>query len=191
MNAYKEVAPLTASVRKQHALPQMNATLLEAIYNEHYDNVHNYICFRINNHFDAEELANDVFINAIKRYDTYRPHLAPVQAWLIGIAKNTIVDYFRAKKRKTFVPLDDVVELASLARQPEDVVVFNETNRALMRAMSALKDKERQILSMKFATDLRNSEIADIMGVSNTNVATIANRAIIKLKKIMKREEKL
>jgi len=150
--------------------------------------VYNYICFRINNHFDAEELAGDTFENAIRRYHTYKPEQAPIQAWLIGIAKNVVTDHFRAKKRKTFVPLDEAI--VSLDLQPEEVIVFSETNKTLIRAMSMLKDAERQILSMKFATDLKNYEIAEIMGISDTNVSTIISRGVKKLKKIMEREER-
>ena len=175
---------------QRQAQPKMDAALLETIYNQHYDNVYNYICFRINNHYDAEELTSDAFESAIRRFHTYRPELAPIQAWLIGIAKNVVSDYFRSNKRKTFVPLDDIVELMSLERQPEEVVVFNENNRALMRAMSTLKDAERQILSMKFATDLKNYEIAQIMNLSDSNVGTIVNRAVKKMKKIMDKEER-
>ncbi|MDR2183827.1 MAG: sigma-70 family RNA polymerase sigma factor [Clostridiales bacterium] len=192
MNAHGKAAPLMGSVREKvvPARQEMDDRLLEAIYNRHYDAVYNYICFRINNHFDAEELAADTFENAIRRYHTYRPQLGPIQAWLIGIAKNVVADYFRGKKRRTFVPLDDIAELVSPSRRPDEVVVFNEDNRALMRAMSTLKDAERQILSMKFATDLKNHEIAKIMGLSDTNVGTIVNRSVKKLKKILEKEER-
>ena len=190
MNAYEEAAPPRASVRQIQSQPQMDSAFLEAIYSKHYDSVYNYICFRINNHFDAEELASDAFENAIRRFHTYRPELAPIQAWLIGIARNVVTDYFRGKKRKTFIPIDDIVELISLDRQPEEVIVFNEDNRALIQAMSALKDKERQILSMKFAAALKNHEIAQIMDISETNVSTIVCRAVKKLKMILEKEER-
>jgi len=190
MNAHQEAAPLIASVRQMQARPKMDSAFLEAIYNQHYDNVYNYICYRINNHHDAEELASDTFENAIRRFGTYRPDVAPMQAWLIGIAKNVVTNYFRAKKRKTFVPFDEIGELISSERQPDELFVFNETNRALMKAMAMLKDSERQILAMKFATDLKNQEIARLMGLSDTNVSTIINRAVKKLKKVIEREEK-
>ena len=200
MNLQENAVPRKASVHErmmlrealgqEQAQSKMDGALLEAIYNQHYDSVYNYICFRINNHFDAEELASDAFENAIRRFHTYRPDLAPIQAWLIGIAKNVVSDYFRSKRRKTFIPLDDAAELISLDRQPEEIIVFDEDNRALIQAMSTLKDVERQILSMKFATDLKNHEIALVLNISDTNVGTIVYRAVKKLKKILDREER-
>jgi len=164
---------------------------IEAVYRQYYRNVYNYIGFRINNHFDAEELASTVFENAMRRFHTYKPMLAPMEAWLIGIAKNVVTDYLRGKKRVHLVPIDDIVGLFSPQRQPEEVAVAHEENAALMRAMSRLKDKERQVVSMKFATDLKNYEIADVMCISESNVGVIMHRAIRKLRKILGEESGL
>ena len=168
---------------------RIDSELMEAIYRQYYKNVYNYIGFRINNHYDSEELASAVFENALRKFHTYKPESSPVEAWLIGIAKNVVSDYFRKKKRKHFVPLDEIMKLVSLYRQPEDVAVKNEENRALIKAMAKLKEKERNILSMKFATDLKNKEIAGILGISESNVSVIVHRSIGKLKNYLDKEE--
>ena len=183
-------AALNNALSKKQVRESMDTVFLEAIYKKYYDNVYNYICFRINNHFDAEELASSSFENAIRRFHTYKPEVAPIEAWLISIAKNVVHDYFRSKKRKTFIPLDDIMELVSLDRQPEEVVVFDEGNKALIKAMARLKSTERQILSMKFATGLKNHEIAQVMNISDSYVGTIIHRSVKKLKKIMDKEER-
>jgi len=186
MSVREEVVPY-----KMQTSLEMDTALLESIYTRYYNNVYNYICFRINNHFDSEELASDVFESAMRRFHTYKPEIAPIEAWLIGIAKNVITDYLRRKKRKTFIPLENILELVSLDKSPEEVVVFDENNKALIKAMAKLKDSERQILSLKFATDLKNPEIAGIMNLSETNISTIAYRAIKKLKRMLDKEELL
>jgi len=167
----------------------MDVDLLESIYREYYKNVYNYIGFRINNHFDAEELSSLVFEKAISKWSHYNPDF-PMEAWLIGIAKNTVTDYLRAKKRKHFVSLDNIIDFASPNKQPDEIVVRGEENRALMVAMAQLKDVERQILSMKFATDLKHHEIAKILNVSESNVGVTVHRAIKKLRKLMGEEDK-
>ena len=161
----------------------------DSIYNRHHKNVYNYIAFRINNQYDAEELANDVFVKAMQNKQKYNPDFA-MEAWLIGIAKNVVTDYLRKTMRRKFVPLDNIMGMISGNRQPEEVVVLNEEIKELLLAMNLLKDVERQILSMKFATDLKHREIAEIIGISEANVKVTAYRALNKLKKHMK-EEKL
>ncbi len=165
----------------------IQCTDFEIIYNQYYKNVYNYISFRINNHHDSEELVSLVFENVIRKFHTYNSKL-PMEAWLIGIAKNVVSDYFRSKKRKIFMPLESILELVSPNRQPEEVVVFNEDNKSLIEAMNKLKDAERQILSMKFATDLKNNDIAKLLNISESNVAVKIHRAIIKLRKILGEE---
>jgi len=157
---------------------------IEQMYHEHHKSVYNYIAFRINNHHDAEDLASDVFVKAMQNFRRYNPSL-PMEAWLIGIAKNTVTDYLRRTKKRQFSPLQDFFGLASDKKPPEEIVVLNEENRRLIQAMATLNDKERQILSMKFATEMRHSEIAKIMQISESHVGVTAHRAIGKLKKFM------
>ena len=163
--------------------------LFDFIYDTHHKNVYNYIAYRINNQYDAEELANDVFVKAIRSQKSYNSNFA-MEAWLIGIAKNVVTDYLRKTKGRQFVPLDNIMGLVSAGKQPEEVVVFNEEVKELISAMTLLRDKERQILAMKFATGLKNREIAEILGISESHVKVTAHRALNKLKNHMK-EEKL
>jgi len=173
--------------RKNQAAVATTACSLESIYDQYHKNVYNYIAFRINNHHDAEELANDVFVKAIGGWQSYDPAF-PIEGWLIGIAKNVVTDYLRKIKRRKFIPFDSILELISADKQPQEVVVINEESRNLMAAMVRLRDKERQILSMKFATELKHSEIAAILKISESHVGVTAHRAMNKLKKFMEEE---
>jgi len=163
------------------------AESFDSIYDQYHKNVYNYIAYRINNQYDAEELANDVFVKAICSQKSYNSNFA-VEAWLIGIAKNVVTDYLRKTMRRQLVPLDSIMELISASKQPEEVAVLNEEIKGLLSAMTMLRGKERQILSMKFATDLKHSEIAEIMGISESHVKVTAHRALTKLKKHLKED---
>ncbi|MCL2406204.1 MAG: sigma-70 family RNA polymerase sigma factor [Defluviitaleaceae bacterium] len=160
---------------------------LELVYDQYHKNVYNYIAFRINNHHDAEELANDVFVKAIRGWDSY-DHALAMEGWLIAIAKNIVTDYLRKTMRRKILPFDSILGLISADSQPEEVVVINEESKQLMAAMVKLRDKERQILSMKFATELKHSEIAAILKISESHVAVTAHRAMNKLRKFMEED---
>ncbi|MCL2575820.1 MAG: sigma-70 family RNA polymerase sigma factor [Defluviitaleaceae bacterium] len=168
--------------------PLMDEYTLESVYNKHYKNVYNYIAFRINNHHDTEELASQTFEKVIKSWGRYNP-ANPLEAWIITIAKNVVTDYFRKNARRQFISFDSLVQAISPNREPEEIVVASEENRALMMAMTRLKDKERQILSMKFATELKHSEIANILGIGENNVRVIVHRALKKLRNLLEEAE--
>jgi RNA polymerase sigma-70 factor (ECF subfamily) len=183
-----EAMEITAMNEDVRAKIRLDTALLEDIYRQYYRNVYNYIAFRINNHFDAEELVSLVFEKVIAKWSSYN-HAYAIEGWLIGIAKNTVTDYLRTKRRRPFVALDSRDRPMSPSRQPEEIAVTNETNRALIVAMARLKEAERQILSMKFATDLKHREIAEILGMGESGVGVIVHRALRKLRKILEEDE--
>ena len=111
------------TLEKRQECVKMDSELIEDIYRQYYKNVYNYIGFRINNHFDTEELANLVFEKAMRSWGSYNP-TRPIEAWLIGIAKNTTTDYLRSRTRRRFVPWDNIVEMVCACRQPEQVVLL-------------------------------------------------------------------
>ncbi len=166
----------------------MDMDLLEKIYRQYYKRIYNYICFRINNHFDAEELVNTVFEKAMRGWETFRPEQSPLEAWLVGIARNVVTDYLRSKKRKFFLPLEDILSLASPQSSPLEIALQKEEHQELIKAMAQLKDRERQVLSLRFATELKNNEIAQIMGISESNVGVIIHRGLKKLMKVLESE---
>ena len=182
MNVYMERA-LNIKPPQAMTASKMDAEYFESIYHLHYKSVYNYIGFRINNHFDAEELASAVFENAIRKFHLYKHDHSPIEAWLIGIAKNVVADYLRRKRRMSFIPLDGVFGFAADGRRPDDVLVFNEANKVLIQTMARLKPQERQVLSMKFATGLKNTEIAKILNLSDSKVGVTIHRSVKKLRK--------
>lgn len=167
---------------------QIDDEVFVEIYDIYYKNLYNYVCFRINNHYDAEDLVSTVFVNVIKRFSTYNPDKASLEAWLVGIAKNVVNDYLRSRMSKKFVSVDNLLFMASPYAQPDQLALQNEEYRVIMNAMSRLKEKDRQVLSMKFVTELKNTEIAGLLGISESNVAVSIHRSLKRLKKLVEKE---
>lgn len=169
----------------------MDAEQLTSIYENHYTRVYNYISYRINNHYNTKDLVSAVFEKVMMYYDTYRPGSSPLEAWIITIARNVVVDYFRSMKRghNNFSPLDVAIELVSPRKQPDEIYVLQEENRQLMQALNTLSEKERNIVAMKYAGDLRNCEIAQIMGMTESNIGVVIHRALGKMRKYLQEEE--
>lgn len=166
----------------------LGAREFEDIYEVYYKRVYNYISFRINNHQDTEDLVSQVFERVIDKYDTYDNKRSPLEAWLIGIARNTVTDYFRSRQKG----FDLAANLLSLfvpgSRQPEEVMVANEDHAQLIRMLSKLSEKERNIVALKFAAELKNTDIAEMMGLSESNVGVMLFRSLKKLRKEWEKE---
>jgi RNA polymerase sigma-70 factor (ECF subfamily) len=72
--------------------------------------------------------------------------------------------------------------------QPEKILMIQEDNAALLRALNVLTVKERTIVAMKFAASLKNADIALSMSLSESNVGAIIHRSLKKMRKILEGE---
>ncbi|WP_072773380.1 sigma-70 family RNA polymerase sigma factor [Desulfitobacterium chlororespirans] len=172
-------------------MENLDAEQLTSIYESYHKRVYNYISFRINNHYHTEELVSVVFEKIITYYDTYRHGSSPLEAWIITIARNVVMDYFRNIKRghDSFTPLDAAMKFIFPGQQPDEICVLQEENKQLLKALNSLSPKERNIVAMKYAGGLKNREIAQIMDITESNTGVVIHRALRKMRKYLQEEE--
>ncbi|TEB15234.1 RNA polymerase sigma factor SigX [Pelotomaculum sp. FP] len=175
------------ATKEQQSRINIDASVFKEIYETYYQRVYNYISYRINNHHDTGDLVSQVFERVIQKYNTYDPKRSVFEAWLIGIARNAVNDYLRTKKNFN-ISLDYVIGLISGSNQPEEVIVINENNASLVKALAKLSEKERHVIALKFAAELKNTDIAEVMGISDSNVGVILFRSLKKLRKELEKE---
>lgn len=155
------------------------------IFDMYYKRVYKYICFRINNQHMAEDLCSQAFEKVITRYATFSPEKSTFEVWLFAIVRNIVADYHRKNKKGFHLSLDSILDLVSPCPSPEDGIITEEGNKKLFLALRKLSEKERNIISMKFAAGLKNSEIAELMGISHSNVGVVLYRSLKKLQKLL------
>jgi len=155
------------------------------IYEMYFDRVYKYICYRVYNQYEAEDICSQVFETVITKYHTFSKEKAKFDVWLFAIARNTVTDYYRARNKRFHFSLDSITELVLLKPSPEELAIRDDEHQAMFRAMAKLRDKERNIIAMKFAAGLKNSEIADLMGISESNIGVVVYRILKKLRKFL------
>ncbi|HZW03631.1 MAG TPA: sigma-70 family RNA polymerase sigma factor [Anaerolineaceae bacterium] len=155
-----------------------------SLYDRYYTRVYNYLRYRLDDDASAEELCAQVFERLLGHIRRYDPERGPFEPWLFAIARNALRDHWRRMKLRRFLPLDTLNRKASAAVSPEEQAVRDEEIESLKRALSALDGRERDLLGLKFAAGLTNREIAQMTGLTESNVGVILYRAVQKLKKI-------
>ncbi|CCQ96235.1 RNA polymerase, sigma-24 subunit, ECF subfamily [[Clostridium] ultunense Esp] len=160
------------------------------IFKSYYKRVYNYIYYRVNCHHTAEDLVSQVFEKVMFKIDTYSKDKSPFEVWLFAIARNAINDYFRSSKKYRFLSIDTIKELVSKKKTPEDIVETSETNDELLKALKTLDVREQNIVALKFGAELKNVEIAEILGLTESNVGVVLYRTMKKLKKELERGER-
>jgi RNA polymerase sigma-70 factor (ECF subfamily) len=152
------------------------------IYDHYFPRVYNYVRYRVRDAETADDVTAQVFERALVRIGSYRPERAPFATWLFAIARNAVNDYLRAKRRRRWLSLEMLRDRASAEPQPEEVAVHSETRAELLAAVARLSDRERDLIALKFAAGLTNRRIAELTGLSESNVGVILYRAVRQLR---------
>ncbi|MDF9842089.1 MULTISPECIES: sigma-70 family RNA polymerase sigma factor [unclassified Paenibacillus] len=153
-----------------------------SIFEDYYSRIFNYTAYRVSCRYTAEDLTSQVFEKTWSKLHSYSPEKAPFEVWLFAIARNVVNDYYRSRKRNLLFPLEAVRELVSGKKTPDEQLLEGERNNRLGMALDTLTAKERNIVALKFGADLKNTEIASLTGISESNVGVILYRSMKKLK---------
>lgn len=168
---------------------QHDEAALTQLYEENFDRIYRYIVFKIGERTEAEDMTQQVFVCALKSISSFKWRGAPFSAWLMRIAHNQIVDYFRRKSKRMTVPLEK--SLTKATGSDSDPQFMTEQNLEIERLVSATKcltKAQQEVISLRFAGELAISEVARIMGKSEGAVKALQHSAIIALRKALSAE---
>ena len=155
------------------------------IYNYYFPRIYNYVHYRVDDFHAADDLVSQIFEKLFSKLQYYQLEKAAFSAWLFSIARNTITDYYRSQKRTQGTSLEITADLADPNPEPVDLVILNETQQHLQKALANLNQRERDIIALKFWSDSSNKEIARFMGVSESNTGIILFRTMRRLRIIL------
>jgi RNA polymerase sigma-70 factor (ECF subfamily) len=153
-----------------------------AIYDHYFPRVYNYVRYRVRDAETADDVTAQVFERALVSISSYRPERGPFAPWLFAIARNAVNDHLRAQRRRRWLSLEVLRDRASAEPQPEEVAIRSEIHAELVAAAASLNDRERDLIALKFAAGLTNRRIAELTGLSESNVGVILYRAMQRLR---------
>ena len=131
---------------------------------------------------DVEDLVQEVFIRAIKGYDTYQKKSSP-KTWLFSIARNVGIDEIRKRKRRRVQPMTGLWDVQADVATPEKILQLNENNRLLYQAIQGLKANYRDVIFLRGIKELTVSETASILNWNENKVRITYHRALKALQK--------
>ncbi len=165
---------------------QRDQVALTQLYEENFDKIYRYIVLKIGDRTEAEDMTQQVFLNALKSISSYKFKGMPFSSWLYRIAHNQIVDYFRKKSRRVTVPLDE-----SIAAGEDDPGKVAETKleiEELAQAAKKLTAAQQEVISLRFTGDMPVAEVARVMGRSVGAVKALQHSAIVTLRRVLSAE---
>jgi RNA polymerase sigma factor (sigma-70 family) len=169
---------------------QGDESAFAALVNRYKSKIYTTIYLVVKDSYVAEDLMQDTFIKAIKtlkegKYNEEGKFLP----WILRIAHNLAIDYFRRAKRYPNVVFEDgssVFNSLSFADESvESVQITKESHEHLRSMIKKLPNQQREVLVMRHYEDLSFQEIAEATGVSINTALGRMRYALINLRKLM------
>lgn len=159
--------------------PRTDDLAFERLYRSSRDDVYAYITGLLRDSAAAEEVTAAVFERAYRKRNRFDPRRGEPRAWLFGIARNAALDELRRRGRQ-----------AELTKEPADLeslgssesAADSERRLAVAAALERLDARERELIALKFFAGLANAEIAQVLGITESNAGTKLHRAMTKLR---------
>jgi RNA polymerase sigma factor (sigma-70 family) len=156
----------------------------EALYTRYHRRIASYIQGMVHDHARAEDIAQDVFMSALRRMrETDRP--IAFKPWIYEIAKNACIDQFRRARRAEEVSMDadeglgsaDYGRLVSSGPTPDVAVDHKQQIDHLCGAFGGLSETHHEILVMRELEGLSYREIGEKLGMTRPAVESTLFRA--------------
>ncbi len=171
-------------IAQQVAAALVDPGAFESLYLLFVKPVYRFAYRRLGNPESAADATSQTFIKALTHLDSCDP--TQFRSWLFAIAHHTTID--EARRKRPDITIDEVWELPSSERSPEEQVEATESKESVRSLLGHLTPDQRRIVELRLA-GLNGNEIAASMGRSRGSVDTAQSRAISRLRQVLESEK--
>ncbi len=167
-----------------------NNEAFDLLLGRHQQVLYVYILYTVRNKNLADDIFQDTFCKAITTIRQGRYiESGRFRSWLMRIAHNLMIDYFRQKKNEKTLSNDewgiDLLNNPSLCEENvEGEWVRNQVYSDVKKLVEHLPDTQREVVEMRYYADLSFREIADLTGVSINTALGRMRYAILNMRRL-------
>ena len=159
--------------------PVAAATTFADAAEAHLDDVFGYLLYLTRDRELADDLSGATFEKALRLWHRFDSRRGSARTWLLGIARTTALDWFRAEARRRRR------EEAAAPPEAQEAPFVEGLSPALERALAELSAAEREVIALRIVLDLDGETAARVLGVSPTAISTRLSRAMKRLEERM------
>lgn len=153
----------------------------EELYTTYYTPLYRFIFTRAKDKADAEDLTQTVFLKIYRALPTFEDRSITPLAYFFRAARNVLIDHYR-KSNTSAIVSDELIAEHSDKVTTANVSNQREVGEIIKIGLAILPDDQREIVEMKFLSELENNEISTITGKSEENIRQIQSRALRKMR---------
>jgi RNA polymerase sigma-70 factor (ECF subfamily) len=174
---------------------QGNQASLEKLIQRHKNRVFAYILMVVKDKQLADDIFQDTFIKVINtiRAGSYKEEGKFIQ-WVMRIAHNLIIDYFRKSKRIPVIDNDnkdfDIFDTIRFTdNSVEENMVIDQIHQDVRNLIEYLPPEQKEVLYMRHYSDMSFKDIAEVTNVSINTALGRMRYALINLRKLIKEKD--
>ncbi|MBO5614687.1 MAG: sigma-70 family RNA polymerase sigma factor [Prevotella sp.] len=171
-----------------------NNRAFDILLNRTQTGIFSYIVFIVRNREVADDIFQDTFLKAIQKLQMrkYSP-TGKFNAWMIRIAHNAIMDYYRRQKAKHLIDAegDDLLiaqmsDKQILETSREDLLANAQVMDDVRNMIDYLPEVQSEIVKMRYYQNLSFKEISEITGASINTCLGRMRYALINMRRLAK-----
>jgi RNA polymerase sigma-70 factor (ECF subfamily) len=177
-----EAARITALVDLARA---GDADAFGALYDHYAPAVFRFVYYRVSARTLAEDLTSETFFRALRSMASFQWQGKDFGAWLTTIARNLVVDHFKAGRTRLERSTDDFSDRRETTDSPEEEVLAALTSEVLREAMTKLPAEQHECIVLRFLNGYSIAETAKSLGRSEGAIKQLQLRAVRNLAKLL------
>jgi RNA polymerase sigma-70 factor (ECF subfamily) len=158
------------------------------MYREQYDRVYQYAFTLLLNRENAEDVVQETFLSAYRHYGLFDPARGSIGAWLCRIAHNKAIDLQRSAAYRLRADWPEG-EVEVFGKEDPAIIHLLEVNETVLFLYARLSEEEREFLNMRYVLELRDAEVAVILGIKEKTVNKRYQRLLKKCLNILSPNE--
>ena len=174
---------------------QGNREAISQLLERHTRRVRDYVRMMVKDNDVADDLTQEILIKVVKVLDEGRyTDKGRFQPWLLRIAHNRVLDYFRAQKQvKTISEASvgfDILGSRNIAEPSiEDEIISEQLAEEIRALVDELPEEQREVVKMRYYDGLSFKEIAEFTGVSINTALGRMRYALINMRQLIKKRK--
>ncbi len=179
----KRQAKISEEVELMRQVASGDDRALEEIYRRYAGMLKALILRVVADYGEAEEILQEVFVQAWRQADRYNHQRASVSTWLALIARSRSIDRIRTRKVVARTAVSAQLEKGDEHQSPEGMtdVLTQERRKRLSQALNKLPQEQRTVLELAFYQGLTQREISER---ENIPLGTVKTRTLLAMNKL-------
>jgi RNA polymerase sigma-70 factor (ECF subfamily) len=170
--------PSRLSARRQ-ARPTVDE--LDHVYRDNVDAIYGFLSYSVGRD-TAEDLTAATFERVVRSWGRFDASRSGERTWIFAIARNLLTDHLRSQRFRSGPSVDEHPVILDSVASDADPLQRTMEAETIVGWLSQLRQREREVLALRYCADLSVAEIATCLDLTEANVHQISSRALRRLR---------